>query len=490
MMKLKVSSFVALTSFCIFMASPTVAILLFGVDKEQAKSARPVILDSTLLSNSDEARNRLISAIMKRSPARREAIKRYHWIQYYLLQYIETDQIVSGKDGWLFYKPQFWKGHCLSERLIRSTLQRVDLLQALGEASGLEIIFSVSPDKASVHPEMLHSRTNALVGCKLKSSDAWRKAAFVLAPRLVDHRQALLSELRMLRAAGDARFIYYATDTHWNWHAAPPVIGDILNSMGIDKTEQVVVHHDKRPIRTDLRNRMLLLDELEPNATDRIVVRRPSQTPGEVIFIHDSFYAKIKKELTAVFANARFFHIAKDQKAYYTALVDHRGPVVVNSVERHFFDRFGDVDRTQLTSALLKRNSRAARLCTFRRVSIEAPIINVTNAVPLGSGRFRAVDRNPQILMALPDEASNCVRLTLTLSKPSELQVYLPPRKGRIAQKTFEEGRSFAIGRTTGQQIIELVLPSDLKERVLRVDLGNGKTDFTIDALAYGRPAR
>ena len=62
---------------------------------------------------------------------------------------------VSGVDGWLFYKPQFNSGKCLSGEYLGRVLDGVTAMRTVAKAVGIDLRFSVSPDKSVVHPEKL-----------------------------------------------------------------------------------------------------------------------------------------------------------------------------------------------------------------------------------------------------------------------------------------------------------------------------------------------
>src|SRR5262249_2305458 len=134
----------------------------------------------------DPAFDSLGHAMLERSIATRTAIWLKNNFDYKVLHQVDTELIVSGRDGWLFYKREFWDGQCLKAHKLRALLARIDVMTDMAKAAGLDFIVSVSPDKSWVYPEKLAPQYHRYWKCKATSSALWRRLARTEAPRLID----------------------------------------------------------------------------------------------------------------------------------------------------------------------------------------------------------------------------------------------------------------------------------------------------------------
>lgn len=429
---------------------------------------------SGLIGHSDRFRQNLASALFERSQATVWAITGRNWFLYRLAGYIDDDRIVSGKDGWLFHKDQFWRGRCLGDDLLMGGLDEMWVMSALAKAAGIDLIFSISPDKAWIYPERLHPRATAYVGCKLRTSARWRELAKNRMPGLIDHGEVLL------KAKSAGRRVYYPTDTHWteagqalaSRQLAQRVYGIDAAHLPAPKTVAA-----RRGTRTDLRNAMLLQVTLDLSPIlDRAIERRfgtmlPRQKRSALV-IHDSFYGRHLWIMAPVFRSMDTVHINKDESTIHAAVLNAGDLVVVNSVERALFSRLGNGKygmRGTLGRAILARNRQAATACTFAGPPLhadngEAPL---TIALPAGTAR-------------------PCLRVRITLAGPTVFRLFLPKDALDADGTTFEPTRTVALDLASGPHDIRLLLPAAVVGREVRLRLGDGSAKYSIDAVQVG----
>jgi hypothetical protein len=359
----------------------------------------------------------------------------------------------------------------------------VDTLAALAEAAGLEVHFSVSPDKITIHPEMLHPRSAGLAGCRIENGNRWRRLATAYAPSVIDHAAALLTGKATHRG-----HLFYATDTHWNRAGSALAVNQLVAVINgtAQSRDTATLAYTSSLLHTDVRNKMLLLSELEPEQTERVSLSVPAQPERKVAFIHDSFYQHAQRALHTVFPNSEFMHMDTAPHDYAAALLHpEKQLVIVNSVERSFFHRFETPFRTHVPEAIITRNMAAAERCDYQpagEVLSRAVLRNLSR----DADGYTAATADPQVVIALPDRGADCIGLTLTLGEPGLFEVFLPPLAGRPSRRSFESGRSFAVKLAGGTHRLRFMLPAHFQEHRLRIDPTDRNTRFSIDTFAFG----
>lgn len=196
--------------FALFLALPIGSAAVSGFSGfHRAAPDLAKVTPGQLVAPADDRRSAVVRAVITHSPIGGEAIRGKSQLDYLVFGNVSTSQVVSGEDGWLFFKEGFNGGNCLSAAEIARAIDDVATMQMVGSAAGVELLFSVSPDKVVVHPEKLGLRAGKIAGCKLESAAAWRSYATESKSGLIDHLSAMRERDTSLQA-------YLATDTHWN----------------------------------------------------------------------------------------------------------------------------------------------------------------------------------------------------------------------------------------------------------------------------------
>src|SRR4029079_13362060 len=165
---------VRILGFVIIALSPIAVWLVYGSVApygQQQHTDFPPAID--LVGGRIGAFDNLGQATLERSAATLTAILLKNLVSYQFCV-VDTDKIISGKNGWLFYKPEFWEGKCLKREKVKRTLAHVDVLTGMAQAAGLDMIVSVSPDKSSIYPDMLAPYYRQYWHCKERSAALWR----------------------------------------------------------------------------------------------------------------------------------------------------------------------------------------------------------------------------------------------------------------------------------------------------------------------------
>jgi hypothetical protein len=224
--------------------------------------------------------------------------------------------------------------------------------------------------------------------------------------------------------------------------------------------------------KADMGNFILLLKDQEPvdEIDDGIasVVRDEAKT----IFIHDSFYASLTRQMSQVFPNSMDYGY-QDKKSYARAILT-ADRLIINSVERSFFVRLksGDLSpSSDVAQAILARNSKAAEACVNfkpieagRLLDRELGDQDGSQAATIASGRAAG----EPILLRVPQAQpgfSPCLKLELR-GRGGRLEVFLP-EKDQSAD-VFEPGRS-AVYERTDTGIVAMVLPDYVQGRMIKI---------------------
>lgn len=119
-----------------------------------------------------------------------------------------SEQVVIGKDGWLFFEPtlrDYKRQNTLSDNEIYRIARSLEIQRDALAMRGVSFIFAVAPNKASIYGQYMPSRY--LITGKLSNAEklfaAFDERGFAYAD--------LFSPLR-----DDTRQVYHKQDTHWN----------------------------------------------------------------------------------------------------------------------------------------------------------------------------------------------------------------------------------------------------------------------------------
>jgi SGNH hydrolase-like domain, acetyltransferase AlgX len=349
-------------------------------------------------------------------------------------------------------------------------------MAAMAAAAGLPILFTVSPDKTTIHPEKLGTRAAFYAGCKTQNGKRWRELARRYAPQLLDHAAAILDP-------GNPKVPYFfTTDTHWNSRAMALAVRQLASTLGSPSTP-VLYAGEPYARDTDLRNRMLLLSG--PEADEGVTAfLTPREDTKPLLFIHDSFYGVAHEELAKAFPNSKFYDIENDPDDYAEALQHYSSQVVVNTVERALFRRFGNWDGA-LASAIVDRNMARAKSCVFTQpVDIDTGA-TLENVERTGPSSFEATTDDPVMIVPIPAQ-SNCVRIALEVDKDNLFQLFLPVLQGRDDEEDFSEGRSIMVSLPAGKSVLNFVLPANRAGTTLRIDPTTTRGPFTLSEISFG----
>jgi len=160
--------------------------------------------------------------IADRFAFRQELITAWAGINAKLLNTSVEDQVMLGKDGWLFYSETAddCLGIGLSDARISAAANNLSLMNEYLADSGVDFLFAIAPNKGSLYPEMLPDRIDP----DLSTSNAAR-----LIP-MINASDVNFADL--FSAFSGKEVLYYATDSHWTSKGAALGADTILAQLG------------------------------------------------------------------------------------------------------------------------------------------------------------------------------------------------------------------------------------------------------------------
>ena len=279
-------------------------------------------------------------AVLDRSSVMEAAIKVRNFAAY-TANVTDTDRIIFGRDGWLFYKEEL---SCLDRKRLSTALDQVEAMIEAAKAGGIELIVSVSPDKGSIYPEKMHPLAKPYWACKLQDNRIWREA-LAQHPNILDHAAPILADKEREPRAK----LYFETDTHWTTLGASWAFRQLIGAASHHKDIQLpdprlTGETAARP--TDMANQMLLLPGQESYdkidmATEAGLAQLAGVPKRKTVIIHDSFYHVLGESFVPNFPGVTAFHLESDIDKYPAAIAGAER-VIVNSIERAFVSRVLD----------------------------------------------------------------------------------------------------------------------------------------------------
>ena len=199
----------------------------------------PQVLQSPLAQLPDQ----LDSFLADNSPFRYQLVSLSANLNYLLFGKTESDQVLAGRDGWLFYKDGPDAARPVSDHqglpepfdsveTLAAAAASLDRLAATLAENGCTLVLDITPSKDRVYQEYMpdaypivntENRTDRLVAylrqhCTTPVS--WQYDA-----------------LRTRALADPDSLLYYKTDTHWNGRGAVLGLDGVLSAAGMDAVD-------------------------------------------------------------------------------------------------------------------------------------------------------------------------------------------------------------------------------------------------------------
>ena len=241
---------------------------------------------------------------------RQELVGLWSGLNARLLASSTEDQVILGKDGWLFFSPTLpdYTGQSLSEEELDAVAARLSQIQAEAESRGAVFLFTVAPNKNSLYPEAM---PDAYPNCHGESS-------IVRLQPYLERYGVHYADLFSLPMP------YYRTDTHWTAEGAAMAADRLLATLGRESAyaagpfgkEQEASPGDLfemlYPAGQATEETLAYTGELcfehlsRPNGGNAITIRTAGAGEGSLYCWRDSFGIALYPYLADAFAEACF----------------------------------------------------------------------------------------------------------------------------------------------------------------------------------------
>ncbi len=488
----KISNAIVTAVFVAVIASPLFVLAVRGAVEPYGRipfTAFPPV--EALSASSSGAFDQLASALLERSQLKKTAISVRNTVLLRIVRQYDHNSVVSGKDGWLFWKDDWFGGQCQKQYDVEMAVSRIGAMLDVAKASGIDMYFAIAPDKSTLYPEFLDPHFKKIWACKQQSAELLRSTIKAEAPQIIDHLTALQSE----KGNPAGNILYGKADTHWTNFGAAIAFRQLLavifpNAKG--PPPPALTGKMAQP-PADIETTMLLVGNGYPESEIDIPAElaalssvKPFDQAGSTVILDDSFYNKIIG-LTGPFRRGVEYYLYADPQEIVKAILASNR-LIVSRIERAVVDSVltGPLSWPgALGQSLVARDELAARECRdFVPVHGEPKL----QAMVVDAGGYLATASDPQMVTAVPVSGSSgkipCIRLQLTLKTPDTFEIFFPPHEGEDG--AFVAGRSIQLPLDAGDHAIALVLPGYLAGRTIRIDPGDLGQQTTLRDVQFG----
>lgn len=149
-------------------------------------------------------------------------------IKYRLFHTPCDDQVVMGREGWLFFGETLadYAGVTLSNDELDSIAKRLSEVSEYVKKQGKQPLFVIVPNKNSIYPEYMPARFGSRA--KVRNLTLLQERMEALGIPFVDAYHILLDNK-------DSDELYLHKDTHWNNTGARLILNEIYAAYGIDE---------------------------------------------------------------------------------------------------------------------------------------------------------------------------------------------------------------------------------------------------------------
>ena len=454
--------------FILFLLAPVATLLPLGSVEDYGRTQTEFPPLGKVLLGKKGRFDQFGDAVLERSIVQRLAVQLRNWVGYRLVGFVDNERLVSGNDGWLFYRPEFNNGECLDEQESAQRLRALATVIDVGRAAGVDMVLSMSPDKSTLYPEALNATVRGYWKCRVENSATLRNLIKRELPYLIAHAEPILAE----KARHPDIPLYHVTDTHWTPYGGAIALRQLLAAVYPDaRIPAPRLSGATATKKTDLA-KMLLLSIEEQGAVAEPLLARDIGFPGgdrpaiETLIIHDSFYGAIRRQILDAFPDpTTMLSFSQGDRVLASGLSADR--LIINAVERKFLAEGSGVLvwDADITIAIVNRNIRRAHDCGSFDAA-DAPI-------PGAETGLRDV-----AIRAVPSGHLPCLRLSVTAEERATLEIALPDPETGI----FQPGRTLEYRIEPGTRTIAFVLPGYAAGSDIRVSL----EDAAISAIDVG----
>lgn len=310
------------------------------------------IVDPSFYASFDEA-------LIAQNPLREISVKVNARLNYRLFGDVDSREVFSGTNGWLFYYETIY-GDCQSAGELNAQFDNLSKLTETLRRHDKPYIFTITPDKVAIFPENLTEIGRETGACRAKNRALLQDAVRALDISYFDSWLAM----RALRES-DTVPVYVKDETHWTQYGAAEFIRFIVQtfepSLRTDQIEEI----GQETILPDLGrmsglylprsmptvrfvregNQLRASESIDHGGPGRPYVLNTSNTTGaplsekRVFVLHDSFMYVGWDQLSQYFSNAIFMHWTAVTPERFAEFAQASDVIVIQSVERETVNR-------------------------------------------------------------------------------------------------------------------------------------------------------
>ncbi len=166
----------------------------------------------------------LASYVESGFPLRRACITANAALTAALLRESATDEVLLGKDGWLFYADtldDYTGASAMTERELFRAARTLSLVQERCTSEGARFLFTVAPNKNTLYPEYMPEKYE-----KNTKESNWQRLMAAL-----DAQSVAYCDLVPVLAA-QPEPVYYRTDSHWTGYGSALACDALMSTFG------------------------------------------------------------------------------------------------------------------------------------------------------------------------------------------------------------------------------------------------------------------
>ena len=316
---------------------------------------------------------------------RPELISGGNWLNANLLNTSGAEDVIVGKDGWLYYTPtlpDYTGTEMLSDRELFSAAKNLQLMAEYCQNQGIDFVFTIAPNKNSLYPQKMPYVSNGAATNAIRLN------------KLLAETDVKVADLfTAFRAENEV--LYFAHDSHWNSKGAA-LGADVINGafnvesnyyagdFSQTKPHTGDIYEMLYPAFTDPETDPVYGGELAFDFTgggkkpDSMTIKTQGQGSGNLLVYRDSFGNLLYPYLADSAAEATF------SRAVSYDLTKPADRILVELVERniHYLIQYAPVMASPVREISAPKNSAGS--ATFKEESGKTPAgtVKITGTLP------------------------------------------------------------------------------------------------------------
>ena len=344
-------------------------ILAYASGRRGAPVENRPATDFSELSVSWDGFSTLSKFIGDRIPLRSRAIKSDGWIDQHVFNENPAfgggavPRIIHGKDGYLFLNDDFGMA-CQSADVIAQIVTGISNFMSVIEKSGRQAIYTVAPNKTTLHPELLPDDQSSMDCLNKYSNGLWEGLSAANIDGYVDLKSALSDAMDQTREP-----LFLRKDSHWDNAGSAAAAKAVINTLQPGLWDDPAFQYkgltnyigdltflegnpvvDQTPLYEVVRPEITAgTPEIWDNGDLTHIYRRYTNTgpagsliTAKTVIMVDSFGVEAVGRIIPYFADITFVHFDALTADDLISEINQADLVWVMSVERAVGDRFSD----------------------------------------------------------------------------------------------------------------------------------------------------